>query len=166
MRVNEACEDYKANCMFFTGSCRNQFGPFECRRCARYKDTEVLTYVSNGSPSWSIYRVLILTHPLGPKFRDICRYVETQHRGAHLDYLNYPNLLWCIMNQQDLDRVVNNLKSGRYVSIYIDTQDKKERRAVRKHFKDKYGLDLHIQTYAKLVEVVERNAYRKQGGLL
>lgn len=161
MRVNEVCGESDVNCLFYTGGCRNQFGPFECRRCARYEATEVLTYVSEGSPAWSTYRVLILTHPLGPKYTNICWYVETQHRGAQLDYLNYPNLLWDIMNNQDLDRVVDNLKAGRYVSIYIDTQDKKERRAVRKYFKDKYGLDLHIQTYAKLVEVVKRNAFRK-----
>lgn len=161
MEVNEACRENDLNCPFYTGVCRDQFGRFKCRSCARNKDTEVLTYASDGSPVWSTYRVLILTHALGPDGRDIRYYVEAQHRGAHLDYLNYQNLLWGRLNQKELDHVVENLKAGRYASIYIDTQDKKERRAVRKYFKDKYGLDLHIQTYAKLVEVVKRNAYRK-----
>lgn len=161
MQVNEACRENDLNCPFYTGVCRDQFGRFKCRSCARNKDTEVLTYASDGSPVWSTYRVLILTHALGPDGRDIRHYAEAQHREAHLDYLNYQNLLWGILNQKELDHVVDNLKAGRYASIYIDTQDKKERRAVRKHFRDKYGLDLHIQTYAKLVEVVNRTAYRK-----
>lgn len=161
MQVNEACRESDVNCPFYTGVCRNQFGQFKCHRCAWYKDTEVLTYASDGSPVWNTYRVLILTHALGPNGHDIRQYVEAQHRGAHLDYLNYQNLLWGILNQNDLDHVIDNLKAGRYASIYIDTQDRKERRDVRKHFRDTYGLDLHIKTYAKLVVMAKRNAFRK-----
>lgn len=161
MRVNEACREFDVNCPFYTGVCRNQFGRFKCRSCARNKDTDVLTYASDGSPVWSTYRVLILTHALGPDGRDIRRYVEFQHRGAHLDYLNYHNLLCGILSPEAINHVVDNLKSGYYVSIYIDTQDRQERREVRRHFKDKYNLDLHIKTYAKLVEMIKRNSFRK-----
>lgn len=161
MQVNQACREFDVNCPYYTGVCRDQFGRFKCRNCARNKDTEVLTYASDGSPVWSTYRVLILTHALGPDCRDIRRYVDAQHRGAHLDYLNYQNLLWGMLNQKELDPVIDNLKAGRYASIYIDTQDKKERRNVRKHFKDKYGLDLHIKTYAKLVVAANRDSMLK-----
>lgn len=161
MRVNEACKESDMNCPFYTGVCRNQFGQFKCKNCARNKDASVLTYASDRSPIWNRCRVLIFTHELGPNGRDIRRRIGEWYRDAPLDYLNYQHLLCGMVNQHDLDHIVDNLKSDRYIGIYIDTQNKRERRAVRQYFKDKYDLDLHIGTYAKLAAVIERYVFRK-----
>lgn len=161
MRVNEACRENDLTCPFYTGVCRNKFGQFKCKSFVRNQNTEVLMYAADCCPVWDTYRVLIFTHAQGPNGRDIRRTVETRYRGVHLEYLDYQNLLCGILNQQIIDRVVDNLKEDKYVGIYIDTQDKKERRKIRQYFKDKYDLDVHIKIYAKLVVVVERMSFRK-----
>lgn len=52
--------------------------------------------------------------------------------------------------------VINFLTSCNYDYIYITTQDRKKRKQIRQLLLNRYGIKAHIQTYAKLVNSVNR----------
>ena len=78
-----------------------------------------------------------------------------------ITYINTDYLLAGLMNNSELQKIVDNFRLNYYGSIYITTQKKRTRQAIRQLFKKQYEVDLHIKTYAKLVENVKRIIMRK-----
>ena len=79
-------------------------------------------------------------------------YVKKRHGyNCVIDYVNTDYLLAGLMDSSKLQKLVDNFRWKIYDTIYITTQKKKTRQAVRYVFKELYHIDLHIKTYAKLV---------------
>jgi len=151
---------WSTGCPFFTGLCLNKFGQFQCLNCPAANATAV-PQVTADKPEYNPYRILIFDWALGPSGFDIRWYIEQEHRGAKLDIVNFQHLFWGRIKAEELQKIADNLKNNRYTSVYITTQDKKIRQKIRRLFQEQFGIDVHIQTYAKLVRNVNIRSMRK-----
>ena len=163
MRTKDACIMNSKACPFFTGECLSQFGHFACDRCRVRNFPLPLFGAAVENPACQIYRILVFTHAHGPSGYDMRWNIHKMYPDACIDFVDCLFLSVCPDAEGDLDvkKIVDNIWAGRYNAIYIDIQDRDERQAMRKLFKDRYNLDLHIQKYAKLAEVVNRRRWIK-----
>ena len=120
-------------------------------------DIEIISTV----PFQCHYRILVFWCDYTDK-GSIKWYVEKWHgHNCVIDYINTDYLLAGLMDSSKLQKLVDNFRWKRYDTIYITSQKKKTRQAIRQMFKELYHIDLHIKTYAKLVLWVKGHSMLK-----
>ena len=87
------------------------------------------------------------------------------------DKYDKSNILWYIrhlyQNDPEVefvtidDPAIDTINQNRYCAFYIVPEQRKLRQELRRRFRDRTGLDIHIQLYKNLVNIVNRNKYLK-----
>lgn len=99
---------------------------------------------------WSKFRVLVFLDTDNYDKSNIAWYIDRWHRSdVGIDFVTID------------DPAIDTLDPKRYCAFYIVPEQRKFRQELRRRFKERTGLDIHIQLYKNLVNIVNRNKYLK-----
>ena len=115
------------------------------------------TFISfNRPPAYECTYILILVDNSVDK--GSVRWCVNKFHGYNcaIDFVEINEILSESTDVEFPEIVINFLTSCNYDYIYITTQDRKKRKQIRQLLLNKYGITAHIQTYAKLVNSVNR----------
>jgi hypothetical protein len=101
-----------------------------------------------------LLKIIVFCHNEPPSDFDIKWYLEKYHTRCAVTTIKIADVL-----DNNIDNIFDNIKSCD--AFYITTDSRRIRSAIRSKIKEKFGIDIHISKYSKIVRCVNRISWLK-----